>query len=102
MFVVYNTKTTRYLKNHPGVQTDKHLFETMGAAKAALTRAVKKTAQKVQPILRDDFAIAESSVFHSTIEKSETVKNLMSGKLVEQRVNTLLACDPSRETYWSI
>lgn len=32
----------------------------------------------------------------------KTVKNLMTGKLVEIAADTPLSCDPSSETYWSM
>lgn len=34
--------------------------------------------------------------------KMKTVRNLMSGKMVEIPEDTPLACDPSSETYWSM
>ena len=36
------------------------------------------------------------------IEKTTTVKNLMSGKDVVQSVNTPHCCDVSSETYWAM
>ena len=101
-YIVYNKQTTRYLRNHPGVKTDKTHFSTEAAGKAALTREVKNTVAAANPILHEDFGIAETVLFRTTIEKTETVKNLMSGKDVVQSVNTPLVCDPSSETYWSI
>ena len=32
----------------------------------------------------------------------KTVKNLMTGKLIEIAADTPLSCDPSSETYWSM
>ena len=101
MFVVYHKNTTRYLKNHPGVKTDRHLFGSMGAARAAITRAVKDTALKVQPIVATDFLIADSEVYHSQIEKLVTKINLQSKRPFHQRINTPMICDPSTEAYWS-
>ena len=95
-YVVYNIQTTRFLRNHPKVRTDKTSFETEAAAKAALTREVNRGAVK-----REDFSIAGWAEFIK-IEKTETVPNLMSGKPVVQSVNTPLCCDPSSETYWSM
>jgi hypothetical protein len=102
MYVVYNKETTRYLKNHVGVKSDKTHFETTGAAKAALTRAVKQTALNPQPINADDFAIADSLDFHKNIEKQVPVQNLMSGGTVMQSANTPRCCDVSSEAYWSM
>jgi len=107
--VIYNKESTIIL-------CDRHSWEgntykTERAAKAALTRI--ENAFKADPnnrmarwdvmggvpFDRNNFAIAEASVFHSTIEKKKTVRNLLSGKPVEIAVNTPLCCDPSSETY---
>jgi hypothetical protein len=96
-YVVYHKATTRFLRILRNGYWEDAKFATEGAAKAALTRLEKKGA-----IERESLAIAESSVFHTTIEKTETVYNLMSGKPVIQSVNTPLCCDPSSETYWSM
>jgi hypothetical protein len=34
--------------------------------------------------------------------KMKSVRNLMSGKMIEIEANTPLCCDPSSETYWSM
>lgn len=96
-FRAYHKETTRYLAYHPKVRTDKTIFATAAAAKAAITREARRGA-----INAEDFAIADSGTFHSEIEKTKTVKNLMSGADVEQSVNTPHCCDPSTETYWSM
>lgn len=95
-YVVFHKDTTRYLSRHPKVKTDKCLFASEGAAKAALTREVNRGA-----VARADFRIAIMSEF-LMIEKTKTVKNLMSGKDVVQSVNTPWACNPASETYWSM
>lgn len=95
-YVVYNKETTRYLSLHPKVKTGHASFASEGAAKAALTREANSGA-----VNREDFAIADSETFHSSIEKMVTKKNLMTGKDFQQPVNTPLCSDPSRETYWS-
>lgn len=94
-YIVYHHETTRYLSKHPGVKTDKESFESLGAAKAAITRESKRGVIKAE-----DFKVAEAIEFHEKIEKYETVNNLMSGKPVQQSVNTPLCCDVSSETYW--
>ena len=93
----YNKTTTLYLSKHRGVKTNKEMFTSAGAAKAAITREAKLGHIKV-----DDFAVADSTEFYDKIEKTEIVQNLMSKKDVVQRVNTPLCCDPSSETYWSM
>ena len=103
-YVIYNTESTRYLKYHPGVKTNIEHFSTEAAAKAALTREIKNTANQAlaMRINRNDFAIVESGVFYATIEKTVPVKNLMTGALVQQSVNTPRCCDVSSNLYWSM
>ena len=95
-YVVYHKETTRLLRNHPQVKTDKGSFDGIPAAKAALTREVKRGAVK-----REDFEICNIEIFR-TLQKTEIKHNPMSGKPFEQSVNTPLCCDPSSETYWSM
>lgn len=96
-YVAYHKDTTRYLCRHPNTKTNKEAFESQGAAKAAITREARRGA-----INAADFLVANNVDFYNNIEKKEIVRNLMSGKDVEQRVNTPLCCDPSSETYWSM
>ena len=102
-YVVYHKDTTRFLRNHPGVKTDLTRFGTLGQAKAALTREIKNTALKVQPILRENFLICTSEEF-TKIEKTETVTMHGNGTKptapYEIGVNTPIGCDPRSETYW--
>jgi hypothetical protein len=97
MFVVYNKDTTRYLMISRKGRSVEAKFDTEQAAKAGLTKAVNKGDVK-----REDFAIAEYSDFYTNIEKTVTVKNLMSGNDVVQPINTPRSCDPSTELYWSM
>jgi hypothetical protein len=101
-YIVYHKDTTRFLSLHPGVKTDHASFASEGAAKAALTRAIKDTASKVQPILRENFLITEDDNFFCNVQKTVTKKNLMTGVEFQQAVNTPMICDPSTETYWSV
>ena len=73
-------------------------YQSESAAKAAITRVCN--AQ----VGRDtfDYAVAESDYFYRTIEMTEVVQNLMSGRDVIQSVNTPRCCDPSTELYWSM
>jgi len=98
MFVVYHKETTRYLCNHKGVKTDKERFVTQAAAKAALTREVKRGAVKAE-----DFLVANAVIFHDRIEKSETGVSAQDGKTpVTVKANTPYCCDPRFERYWSM
>ena len=96
-YIVYHIQSTKRLDRFPGTSNNES-FATQAAARSALTRASKKNLN----IIPQQFAVAESSTFYKEIEKTEMVKNLMSGVMVEQSVNTPLSCDVSRETYWSM
>jgi len=96
-YIAYNKFTTRYLTKHSGVKTKLESFASYGAAQAAITREAKRGA--INPT---DFLIAEAVVFHKSIELTETVNNLMTGKPVVQSVNTPRCCDVSSELYWSM
>lgn len=97
-YVIYHKETTVILRKH---WYDKP-YETEAAAKAGLTRAIKKATLKgKEAINRNDYAIAEEQTFFATIEKQETRYNLMSKKPFTVGVNSPSSCDPSSETYWS-
>ena len=85
------------LDRHRGTKTNHSYFKTSGSAKAAITRESNRNIG----INASDFAIAPSTEFYNTIEKTRIVKNLMTGKDVVQSVNTPLCLDVSSETYWS-
>ncbi len=95
-YIAYHKHSTKYLCNHPKVKTKKTSFATYGAAKAGITREAKRGA-----IDAADFLIADAEMFHKSIEKTETVTSMMSGKPVVQSVNTPWCCNPSSEMYWS-
>lgn len=97
MFVIYHKDTTRFLRIMRNGYWQDAKFASESAAKAALTRLVKKGA-----VVRADYLIAVHGVYMAYIEKTETVKNLMSGKDVIQSVNTPRSCDVSSELYWSM
>jgi hypothetical protein len=90
-YVIYHIETTQILHRdtwRPG-------YATEYAAKAALTRAVKKGLDRSQ------YAICEASKFYGTIEKKVTRTNLMSGQPYEVGVNEPWTTQPCSETYWS-
>ena len=96
MFVIYNKETTIRFQipaRSVGCYTDR--WATKGSAKATLTREENKNPE----FNRDLYAIAEAHDFITNIEKTEVVKNILSGKEVTQSVNTPRCCDPSSELY---
>lgn len=94
LYVIYDKQTTRIIKER---SYSKEYYATETAAKAAVTRFDKKGICN-----KDDVAIASANDFHTNIEKTEVVVNMMSGKHVVQSVNTPHCCDVSSETYWSM
>jgi len=98
-YVIYNVDTTIIAteKNRKLYSYDS--FTTESAAKAALTRMVKKGKIKN----RDEYAISEVIYFHNNIEKKETRKGIgpADGKTFTVGVNTPWTSGPWSETYWS-
>lgn len=92
-YVVYEIESTRIqVLNHHAFGRNCPRTDTVSLPYA------KRVAKK----LGDKFAVAELNHFRANIEKFVTVKNMMSGKPVQQRVNTPRSCDVSSELYWSM
>lgn len=89
-FKIYHKDTTYLLATKS--------YATERAAKTALT----KMAKKDESINKDDYAIADACEFHTKIEKTKIVKNLVSQIEVEIPVNTPRSCDPSSNLYHSM
>lgn len=108
MYYVYE-KSSTYIIGKPdrnGVARPDHrqYYKTMSAAKAALTRIAK-----AEGLLKTDpnyaeyrYAIAEASVFHNSIEKQRTRKNLMTGNEFSEPVNTPSYMSAASESFWSM
>lgn len=104
MYYVYE-KSSTYIIGKPdrnGVARPDHRcsYKTRAAAKAALTR-IAKVEPEHDP---DRYAIAESGIFHSVIEKQVLRRVLegFGGKEYWEPVNTPNYMSPSSETYWSM
>jgi hypothetical protein len=96
-YVIYNKETTIIVSGRRS--WERKDFATEAAAKAALTRMIKKSNGKM---VRENYAIIENGLFFKMIEKTVVVTNLMSGKEVRQSVNTPRCCDVSSELYWTM
>jgi hypothetical protein len=46
--------------------------------------------------------IAEADYFHKTIERKVAKRNLSTGIVYEERINTPAHMSPAAETYWSM
>jgi hypothetical protein len=80
-------------------------YKTMAAAGAALTRMSKRYRADLLETVNDPqyrFGVAEANYFHTTIEKSRTVKNMMNGEPIQETVNTPGYMSPRSEAYWSM
>jgi len=101
MWYVYDKETTVIQKT----------CKTPRAAKAWITRKHNQhlrgsITHHFHDISNDgplfQFGYADAEYFHQHVEKTETKRNLITGKEFTQSVNTWRSCDPSTETYWSM
>ena len=110
MFYIYEKSSTYIMgkvNKRDGVVRPDHRqsYKTMPAAKAALTRMSKRYRADLLDSVNDPqyrFGVAEAEYFHSTIEKSRTVKNMMNGEPIQETVNTPGYMSPRSEAYWSM
>ena len=80
-------------------------YKTISAAQAALTKMSKRYRADLLDSVNDPqyrFGVAEANYFHTTIEKSRTVKNMMNGAPIVESVNTPGYMSPRSESYWSM
>ncbi len=108
MYYVYE-KSSTYIIGKPdrnGVARPDHRqrYKTMAAAKAAVTRIAKAEGLLItdpnHAVYR--YAIAEADYFHKHIEKRVAKRNLSSGIVYEEAINTPIHMSPASETYWSM
>ena len=85
-------------------------YKTLAAAEAALTRASKQWWNMIgrlgnEPTENDPryrMAIAAKAFFHQNIEKRVAKRNLSTGIVYEEAINTPAHMSPACETYWSM
>lgn len=97
MWYVYDKSTTIIQKT----------FKTPTAAKAWITRKQNEFLKNRSLYVSNDgplfdWGYADSEYFHRAIERSRTVRNLMTGQPVAITANTPRSCDPSSEFYWTM
>ena len=107
-YVIYEQSST-YIMGKPdrnGVVRPDHRksYKTLGAAEAALTRICK-----AEGLLQTDpnygryrYAIAATAYFHQNIERKVAKRNLSTGIVYEETVNTPNYMSPACEAYWSM
>ena len=80
-------------------------YKTMAAAQAALTRMSKRYRADLKETVNDPqyrYGIAEAAYFHTSIERSRTVRNMMNDVEFSEPVNTPNYMSPRSEAYWSM
>jgi hypothetical protein len=121
-FYVYHKKSSKIAKGKSNRNYLDHEYATEGAAKAAITRIVKKANErynvlmassydwdheKARRVIADtkDLAIAEAGFYHDKIEQFETTYSMHDKERknpIRQSVNTPAYMDPGCESYWSM
>ena len=96
MFVLFEVETTKIVRVYSNGRWKDAVYATEAAAKACATRLAR-----ADKLVLEDHSVMEMTEFRK-IEKTEMVRNLMTGTMIEQSVNTPLCCDVSSETYWSM
>jgi hypothetical protein len=110
MFYIYEKTSTLIMgkmdQQSGEVRPDhRKAYKTMPAAQAALTRMSKRYRADLLESVNDPqyrFGVAEANYFHTSIEKSRTVKNMINGAPIVETVNTPGYMSPRSEAYWSM
>ena len=112
-YVIYEQSSTFIMgKPYMGEMRPDHRkqYKTLAAAEAALTRASKQWWNMIgrsgnEPAENDPryrCAIAAKAYFHQNIEKRVAKRNLSTGIVYEEAINTPVHMSPASETYWSM
>lgn len=96
MFVLFHVESTKIVRIMRDGFWQDAIFATAGSAVQAASRLAK-----AGNLVLNDHCVMEYTEF-SLIEKSVTVRNLMSGEEVLQSVNTPRCLDASSELYWTM
>jgi hypothetical protein len=121
-YYVYHKKSSKIAMGKKNSHWLEHEYPTEGAAKAAITRIVKKANERYNVLMASqydwdhekaariisetkDLAIAESNDYHKNIEQFETTYSMYDKERknpIRQSVNTPAYMDPGCESYWSM
>ena len=112
-YVIYEKSSTFIMgKVYMGEMRPDHRkeYKTLAAAEAALTRASKQWWNLIgrggnEPVENDPryrMGIAAKAYFHQNIERKVAKRNLSSGVVYEEAINTPAHMSPACETYWSM
>lgn len=92
-YVVYRTSDSRIVKEKA---YGKEYWATEAAAKAAMTRMIKKNRHP-----GEELRVQELKAYRMFIEQTVERVNMMSGETYRESINTPNYCSPSSEAYWS-
>jgi hypothetical protein len=121
-FYVYHKRSSKIAKGKSNRNYLDHEYATEGAAKAAVTRIVKKANERYNVLMASqyswdhekaarviadtkDLAIAEAGFYHDKIEQFEVTYSMYDKERknpIRQSVNTPAYMDPGCESYWSM
>jgi hypothetical protein len=121
-YYVYHKRSSKIAKGKSNRNYLDHEYATEGAAKAAVTRIVKKANERYNVLMASsydwdhekarraiadtkDLAIAEAGFYHKSIEQFETTYSMYDKERknpIRQSVNTPAYMDPGCESYWSM
>lgn len=93
-YVVYRTSDSRIVTEK---RYGKEVYATEAAAKAAMTRMIKKGKHP-----GEELRVQDLQAYRMFIEQTVERVNLMTGKTFRESVNTPNCCSPASETYWSM
>lgn len=99
-YVIVNTET-KVRVIYP--TTRKAQYETLRAARAAMTRLIKIDMEAYvsgRKYPRTNYEIMDMEAYNAQIPMVE-VTNLMTGKKVQERADTPWHCSVASESYWS-
>lgn len=92
-YVIVNNETNVIVSTNSKYSRGKDRYETERAAKAGATRLIKSGR-----LIPGTFTVYDITQMP---RKTRMVTNLMTGKLVEEDVNTPWSCSVASESYWS-
>jgi hypothetical protein len=92
-YVVYRTSDSKLCNERA---YGKESWATEAAARAALTRMLKKDRYP-----GEELRVQELGAYRMLIEQTVERVNLMTGKTFRESINTPHYCSPSSESYWS-
>jgi len=94
-YTVYNTKTSAIATVYKRGCTKSASYLTKGAATRFLNNM-----RKLRP--NDNWEVTDTENYYANVERQVERKNLMSGEMYWESVNTPHYCSPAFESYWTM